>query len=184
NSTIDMSVNIGKASLPQLFDKESGGSSSAIINISDSLNGRSTGFRTLKNIFDAGNSIGLISRYDAGGNWVPVDGSSIGLSIEKKGQQKYTKTGDVVNFTMNIVYPITTNTDDAVISGLPFVSVPYLDQLSGSATIGIKSSSILSTVGVIPGSDKLKFFGSTGIPLKNSEMSGVSIFVFGSYLSQ
>ncbi|EAO5937140.1 hypothetical protein I0J80_002836 [Salmonella enterica] len=184
NSTIDMSVNIGKASLPQLFDKESGGSSSAIINISDSLNGRSTGFRTLKNIFDAGNSIGLISRYDAGGNWVPVDGSSIGLSIEKKGQQKYTKTGDVVNFTMNIIYPITTNTDDAVISGLPFVSVPYLDQLSGSATIGIKSSSILSTVGVIPGSDKLKFFGSTGIPLKNSEMSGVSIFVFGSYLSQ
>ncbi|BEA22088.1 hypothetical protein VEE13_27380 [Escherichia coli] len=184
NSTVDVSVNITRASLNQLFDSGAGGSASAVINISDSLTGKSSGFRTLKNIFDAGNSIGLLSRYDAGGSWVPIDGSGAGIAILLTGQQKYTKAGEVVHFYMNIIYPVNDNTNDAVISGLPFNSVPFVSQFAGAASIAIKSSSMLSTVGILPGGDKLKFYGTTGAPLTNRDMSGVSVAVFGSYISE
>ncbi|HCL5268732.1 TPA: hypothetical protein N2G33_000826 [Salmonella enterica] len=183
SSSVDLSVDITKASLNQLFDAGAGASTNALVNISNSLTGKSSGFRTLKNIFDAGNSIGLLSRYDAGGNWIPSDGSMAGLSINLVGQQKYTKSGEIVHFSMNIVYPTTVNTNDAVISGLPFPSVAFTSQFAGSASIAIKSSSTLSTIGVLSGSDKIKFYGPTGAALTNANMSGVSLMIFGSYLS-
>lgn len=84
---------------------------------------------------------------------------------------------------MNIRYPITSDTSNAVVSGLQILSSSSMAQFSGSASIAIKSLSSLSSAGVVSGSGNIAFYNSSVGQLKNSDLSGSTITIFGYYFS-
>ncbi|ECT4304057.1 hypothetical protein F2F81_08445, partial [Salmonella enterica] len=144
NGRVRLCVNIPIATLSHLFDVHAGGSTSAWIELINTNTNYSSGLRTLKNIYDSGNSIGVIDKYNSNGTWTPIDGSGASLALTLSGPQRYYKDGNIVHFSMNIRYPITSDTSNAVVSGLQILSSSSMAQFSGSASIAIKSLSSLS----------------------------------------
>lgn len=118
NGRVRLCVNIPIATLSHLFDVHAGGSTSAWIELINTNTNYSSGLRTLKNIYDSGNSIGVIDKYNSNGTWTPIDGSGASLALTLSGPQRYYKDGNIVHFSMNIRYPITSDTSNAVVSGL------------------------------------------------------------------
>ncbi|EKA6751168.1 hypothetical protein OL091_002836, partial [Salmonella enterica] len=149
NGRVRLCVNIPIATLSHLFDVHAGGSTSAWIELINTNTNYSSGLRTLKNIYDSGNSIGVIDKYNSNGTWTPIDGSGASLALTLSGPQRYYKDGNIVHFSMNIRYPITSDTSNAVVSGLQILSSSSMAQFSGSASIAIKSLSSLSSAGVV-----------------------------------
>ncbi|EKD8769898.1 hypothetical protein OS227_003505, partial [Salmonella enterica] len=149
NGRVRLCVNIPIATLSHLFDVHAGGSTSAWIELINTNTNYSSGLRTLKNIYDSGNSIGVIDKYNSNGTWTPIDGSGASLALTLSGPQRYYKDGNIVHFSMNIRYPITSDTSNAVVSGLQILSSSSMAQFSGSASIAIKSLSSLSSSGVV-----------------------------------
>ncbi|EIK3604398.1 hypothetical protein LJ198_002616, partial [Salmonella enterica] len=141
NGRVRLCVNIPIATLSHLFDVHAGGSTSAWIELINTNTNYSSGLRTLKNIYDSGNSIGVIDKYNSNGTWTPIDGSGASLALTLSGPQRYYKDGNIVHFSMNIRYPITSDTSNAVVSGLQILSSSSMAQFSGSASIAIKSLS-------------------------------------------
>ncbi|MMY10022.1 hypothetical protein EGA02_19045, partial [Salmonella enterica] len=157
NGRVRLCVNIPIATLSHLFDVHAGGSTSAWIELINTNTNYSSGLRTLKNIYDSGNSIGVIDKYNSNGTWTPIDGSGASLALTLSGPQRYYKDGNIVHFSMNIRYPITSDTSNAVVSGLQILSSSSMAQFSGSASIAIKSLSSLSSAGVVSGSGNIAF---------------------------
>ncbi|EKJ9455376.1 hypothetical protein PJ148_003247, partial [Salmonella enterica] len=155
NGRVRLCVNIPIATLSHLFDVHAGGSTSAWIELINTNTNYSSGLRTLKNIYDSGNSIGVIDKYNSNGTWTPIDGSGASLALTLSGPQRYYKDGNIVHFSMNIRYPITSDTSNAVVSGLQILSSSSMAQFSGSASIAIKSLSSLSSAGVVSGSGNI-----------------------------
>ncbi|KFC08499.1 tail fiber [Trabulsiella guamensis ATCC 49490] len=182
-SRVKLGINIPVATLSRLFDANAGASTSAWIEIINTETGFSTGMRTLKNLYDAGNSIGLIDHYEEISAWTPVDGSGAGLTITRTGVQRYIRQGNIVFVSLNIAFPATTNTADATISGLPFSGTTLLTNFAGGLTIAQKTISALETVAVIPGTNTIKFFGATGLALKNSDLSSGVLKISGWYFA-
>lgn len=182
-SLMRMRINITVATLSKLFDAGSGANAAAWIEIINSDSGYSTGMRTLKNLYDAGNSIGVIDHYEDIGTWTPTDGSGAGLTIKRTGVQRYYRQGSMVFVSMNIVYPTTTDTTDASISGLPMQATTLLTNSSGALVISQKSVAALDSVVVTPGTNTIKFFGPTGLGMKNADMSGASLKISGWYFA-
>ncbi|EIP7215246.1 hypothetical protein LRT03_003369, partial [Salmonella enterica] len=137
NGRVRLCVNIPIATLSHLFDVHAGGSTSAWIELINTNTNYSSGLRTLKNIYDSGNSIGVIDKYNSNGTWTPIDGSGASLALTLSGPQRYYKDGNIVHFSMNIRYPITSDTSNAVVSGLQILSSSSMAQFSGSASIAI-----------------------------------------------
>lgn len=183
NGRVRLCVNIPIATLSHLFDVHAGGSTSAWIELINTNTNYSSGLRTLKNIYDSGNSIGVIDKYNSNGTWTPIDGSGASLALTLSGPQRYYKDGNIVHFSMNIRYPITSDTSNAVVSGLQILSSSSMAQFSGSASIAIKSLSSLSSAGVVSGSGNIAFYNSSVGQLKNSDLSGSTITIFGYYFS-
>ncbi len=183
NGRVKLGININIAKLYHLFDIHAGSCDSAWIELIDTNTNYSSGLRSLKNIYDSGNSIGVINKFNSNGEWIPTDGSGASLVFTLTGPQRYQKEGNIVHFSLNILYPTTSNTSKAIISGLPFFSSSSMAQLSGSASIAIKSLSSLSSAGVISGSGNICFFNPSGAQLKNSDLSGSTINLFGYYFS-
>lgn len=156
-SRVKIGVNIPVATLRQLFDANAGASTSAWLELINTEIGFDSGLRTLKSLYDAGNSIGVIDHYEDVGTWVPADGSGAGLSITRTGVQRYYRQGSMVFLSMNIVFPSTTNASDATISGLAMAATSLLTNSAGALAIAQKSSSGLDSVAVIPGSNTIKF---------------------------
>ncbi|EAV2657682.1 hypothetical protein EZK26_10405, partial [Salmonella enterica] len=177
NGRVRLGVNIPIATLSHLFDVHAGGSTSAWIELINTNTNYSSGLRTLKNIYDSGNSIGVIDKYNSNGTWTPIDGSGASLALTLSGPQRYYKEGNIVHFSMNIRYPITSDTSNAVVSGLQILSSSSMAQFSGSASIAIKSLSSLSSAGVVSGSGNIVFYNSSGGQLKNSDLSGSTITI-------
>ncbi|EAU3787744.1 hypothetical protein IOL99_003858, partial [Salmonella enterica] len=161
NGRVRLCVNIPIATLSHLFDVHAGGSTSAWIELINTNTNYSSGLRTLKNIYDSGNSIGVIDKYNSNGTWTPIDGSGASLALTLSGPQRYYKDGNIVHFSMNIRYPITSDTSNAVVSGLQILSSSSMAQFSGSASIAIKSLSSLSSAGVVSGSGNIAFYNSS-----------------------
>ena len=180
-SRVKIGLNIPAATLSRLFDVHAGGSTKSWIEIINTETGFSSGMRTLRNLYNAGNSIGVIDHYEETDTWVPVDGSGAALTITKTGAQRYIRQGNMVFISMNIVFPATTDTADATISGLPFVGSSLLTNSSGALCFSQKTIATLDTAVVVPGTNTVKFFSSTGAVMRNTDMSGASIKLAGWY---
>ncbi|EKK8100392.1 hypothetical protein PPP74_003076, partial [Salmonella enterica] len=94
NGRVRLCVNIPIATLSHLFDVHAGGSTSAWIELINTNTNYSSGLRTLKNIYDSGNSIGVIDKYNSNGTWTPIDGSGASLALTLSGPQRYYKDGN------------------------------------------------------------------------------------------
>ncbi|MDI7660638.1 glycosyl hydrolase family 28-related protein [Cronobacter universalis] len=182
-SRVKLDVNIPVATLSQLFDVNAGSSTSAWLELTNTESGFTSGMRTLKNLYDAGNSIGVIDHYEDVSSWTPVDGSGASLAITRTGVQRYIRQGNMVFVSLNISFPATTSTADATIAGLPFLGTSLLTNFSGGLTIAQKSISSLESVAVIPGTNTIKFFGSTGAALKNADLSSAVLKISGWYFA-
>lgn len=182
-SRIKLGINITVATLSQLFDANAGANTSAWLEIINTETGLSSGLRTLKNLYDAGNSIGVIDHYEEISTSTPTDGSGAALSITRTGVQRYIRQGSMVFVSLNIVYPTTTSTAEATISGLPFTGTPLLTNSSGALVMGQKSIASLDSAAIVTGTSTIKFFNGTGVALKNSDLSSASLKISGWYFA-
>ncbi|MDC7910390.1 hypothetical protein [Escherichia coli] len=166
----DIKLNFTNATLAGVCDANAGASLLSLANIKNVETGKLTGYRTLKNLLDAGNGVGLTRRYDAQGTWTPTDVSGASLSLTINGGQSYTRNGDVVVCTIDVTYPATSDTLVAAIGGLPFTSSTS-SNMSGALCISFTGVSTLQRGGVAPNGKVIRLYtNSTNIT--NASMTG------------
>ena len=69
------------------------------------------------------------------GTWTPTDGSGAGLSFTVAADARYTKIGRMVQCCAQITYPVTANTAQAQIGGLPFTNAVLTGAGYGAFTV-------------------------------------------------
>lgn len=121
----------------------------------------------------AGMTSELLDDYEEG-TWTPSDSSGAGL-VFTVSDNKYTKTGRVVNCSALITFPTTESALNAQISGLPFVCGNYtLGQLVGF--FGVSGSvSVAATL------SDLYLRDLTGVSLTNATLSTKDVAITISY---
>ncbi|WP_231362047.1 hypothetical protein [Escherichia coli] len=166
----DIKLNFTNATLAGVCDANAGASLLSLANIKNVETGKLTGYRTLKNLLDAGNGVGLTRRYDAQGTWTPTDVSGASLSLTINGGQSYTRNGDVVVCTIDVTYPATSDNLAAAIGGLPFTS-SNSSNMSGALSISFTGVSTLQRGGGAPNGKVIRLYtNSTNIT--NASMTG------------
>ena len=119
-----------------------------------------------------------LSDYEEG-TWTAT-GNGITLASQ---ESLYVKVGNIVHIGSKIVFPTTSNTSDALISGLPFASVNSEGARAG-VTVSWQnegSSNGLSFLVSPNAAEGLFYLGSTA--KSNANMSGHTVFIGGTYLS-
>jgi hypothetical protein len=113
-------------------------------------------------------------------NWTPADASGAALTFSVT-EAVYTKTNNQITFTATVAYPTTVNTNNAIISGLPYnasakVSIPV---------IALSLSPHKQVIGLLNSSTKLinLYNLNTGDPLQNKDLSGGTLTLTQTYLS-
>ena len=82
----------------------------------------------------AGMTSELLDDYEEG-TWTPTDGSGAGLSFTVAADARYTKIGRMVQCCAQITYPVTANTAQAQIGGLPFTNAVLTGAGYGAFTV-------------------------------------------------
>lgn len=177
----DIKLNFTIATLAGVCDANAGASVLSMANITNSETGKTTGYRTLKNLLDGGNGVGLTRRYDAQGTWTPTDVSGASLAFTLNGAQTYTRNGDVVVCSIDISYPNTADTSAAAIGGLPFTSSNNAN-MTGALTIGFSGESTLARGGVNGNGKVLRLYNTTAV-ITNATLTGDRIQGLITYLA-
>jgi hypothetical protein len=109
------------------------------------------------------------------GNFTITDQSGAGLTFST-GAGKYTKVGRVVTYTGTVVYPVTANTNAAIISRPPFVNVEE-SPVSIMSNVGSAIQAYVISTGI-------NFFPvGSFTPSTNANLSGKTIYVSGVYMT-
>lgn len=169
-SMFDIKLNFTIATLAGVCNNNAGVSVLSMANITNSETGKTTGYRTLKNLLDGGNNVGLTRRYDAHGAWTPVDASGASLALTLNGEQTYTRNGDVVVCSIDVSYPNTADNSLAIIGGLPFTSSKTAI-MAGALLIGFTGESTLARGGVLSNSNAIRLY-STNAAITNATLTG------------
>lgn len=184
-SRIRLDIDIPTATPAALFDANAGASTLAMMEITNTATGYSTGLRKLSDLYNAGNNDAIISGYDGAGTWTPADSSGAGLTLTTIGSgQRYERNRNVVTAVMNITFPTTADTSTAVISGLPFTSAATGGgTLSGGGKIMFSNATTLGQIAVRPGTTNVVFYTSAGVAIKNSDLSGKTLSLLIEYIA-
>lgn len=178
-SKFEVEINSALASLAGVVDVA--GVTTALLDLSLSDDGfKSSGLRTLANIYASGNQVGICSNQQAEGTWTPVDGSGAGLTFSAASGY-YIRNGREITATFRLDYPATDDTADAIIAGLPFVSLNL--PVAGTLSIGFKSAPALYCGLVRPNTSSVSLFASNSATIKNNGMSGSSLLGVVTYLA-
>jgi hypothetical protein len=111
------------------------------------------------------------------GTWTPTDGSGAGLSLSTNANANYTKIGNLVTVTAFIIYPTTSNTANAILDGLPFLS-----SNTGYAAGGLfNNSGVNLTTFINANTTQLNYRTNTNSNVTNASMSGKFISFSISY---
>jgi len=107
------------------------------------------GINFTANTAAAGMTSQLLNWYEEG-TWTPTDNSGAGLTFDIR-YAKYTRVGRAVHIVVYMVWPVTTNTANAALAGLPFTNVTNgfasLSVSSGCGTaIGAQVNSAATTI--------------------------------------
>jgi hypothetical protein len=119
----------------------------------------------------------LLADYEEG-TWTPVDGSGAGLTITVN-DAYYTKVGRLVNFYLDVTYPITVDGAQASLSGLPFVP-----SVTGGGSLGFQTIAFSTQlfVNVFAGGPTVRILKNTSGSLVNSELSTHRFQITGQYI--
>jgi hypothetical protein len=129
----------------------------------------------LYNQIDAG--LAPVSAAPVYGTWTPIDGSGATLTFNVLGG-RYCKIDKQVTIWCDLVYPVTADTRDAVIAGLPFANAgPNIAgfTLGYGPQILIFLGNTLTYVALVS--------ASTLATTKNNTLSGARLMFQGSYLT-
>jgi len=109
------------------------------------------------------------------GNFTITDQSGAGLTFST-GAGKYTKVGRLVTYTGTVVYPVTANTNAAIISRPPFVNTEE-SPVSIMSNVGSAIQAYVISTGI-------NFFPvGSFTPSTNANLSGKTIYVSGCYMT-
>ena len=108
---------------------------------------------------------GVISAIDS-------SGASLGLTVNAS---SYYAIGSLVFITLDVTYPVTTNTLNASIGGLPFANISVRSALSQMTGFGLEW--LIPSGGTVMN----PYILSTGIPATNLNLSGLTIVISGCY---
>ncbi|KFC12272.1 phage tail fiber protein [Trabulsiella guamensis ATCC 49490] len=177
----DIKLNFTVATVTGVCDSNSGASVLSFADITNSETGKTTGYRTLKNMLEGGNGVGLTTRYDAQGTWVPTDVSGATLTLTLNGPQTYVRNGNVVVCTIDVSYPATADASAAAIGGLPFNSATT-GNMVGAMMIGFTGEGALSRGGVNSNGKILRLYTASA-PITNATLNGDRIQGVITYLA-
>jgi len=119
----------------------------------------------------------LLDDYEEG-VWTPADNSGGGLSFTVTAAA-YTKIGRTVFASFDITYPVTSDTNYAGLTGLPFVS-----KNSGTVAIAVTNSSTLTYAQTGASDDVIiTLYDNTGGLIQNNTLSGKVIRATAIYYS-
>lgn len=170
------------ATIAGIMDANAGSASNAYLELVLADQGfKTSGLRTLKNIYDAGNSVAVCFNEAAEGTWTPIDASTGGLTLAVVGTPTYVRRGRLVTATFAVTYPTTTHTGDAIIGGLPFAADTIT--MAGSLTIGFTNESTLNAGYVAGGSTSIILSTASGPSVQNAALSGDTIYGTVTYLA-
>lgn len=177
-------IDSAKSSLAGLMDANSGLSTDAMLEVALFDNKyRSTGLKTLKSLYDRGNSVQLCQGDPTAeeGEWTPVDASGAGLSLTiQSGTARYVKNGNWITAKAHITYPTNSNGVTALIGGLPESAI-NLGSFAGGGAIGYTTEAALANIYVVGATKTILPSTSTGTPLTNSTMSGDVVMLSVTY---
>jgi hypothetical protein len=121
----------------------------------------------------AGMTSQLLNWYEEG-TFTPVDGSGASLVITVT-YARYTRIGRILTYEINLQYPTTTNTNSAIISGLPYNSAT---NTNGKI---IYTTASVSTVTYLSGSGANIYILTPGANVTNAAISGQLFVIQGTY---
>lgn len=160
-------------------------------NVVNLLNNLDSGTTTWDNVNATASSLGVatatsialnggtvLGNYQEG-TWTPTDGSGAGLSFTVD-SATYTRIGRVVFITFFIVYPSTSNGNNAIVAGLPFT-------VNGANVYGTMANVSLSTSNNLlarfeSGSTHITFAKQDGTQLTNANISTLQVIMSGFYI--
>lgn len=112
--------------------------------------------------------------------WVPLDTSGAALSFSFV-NGRYTKIADRMQADACLVYPTTTNTSAAKISGFPYDAANGSYAQQGSLSYHSLPSGATCYCAMNPNTKTASFYDTAGNPLTNAQMSGASLRISMSY---
>tara|TARA_Y100000004_G_scaffold140869_1_gene160122 strand:- start:297 stop:1055 length:759 start_codon:yes stop_codon:yes gene_type:complete len=122
-----------------------------------------------------------LSDYEEG-TWTPVDVSPASLSITVQ-SAFYRKIGSLVAVQAYVVYPTTSNTNNATLGGLPFAGISGAGSYGAFAVGYSDYSTMFQILKLASGSTTLDFRVAGGQNVLNSNFSAKSIIFSGVYVS-
>ena len=124
----------------------------------------------------------LFADYEEG-TWTPTDASGAGLTFSTA-TGTYTKIGRMVQFTINIVYPTTADTNPAKIGSFPF---SFANANSARANSVASYSTYSVAIGLLndgSGQTTSRFYTATGgASVTNANLSTATIYLSGTYVT-
>ena len=116
------------------------------------------------------------------GTWTPADASPASLSITVQ-SAFYRKVGSLVAVQAYIIYPTTSNTNNATLGGLPFAGIGGAGSY-GAFAVGFSDySTMFQILRLASSSTTMDFRVAGGQNVLNSNFSGKSIIFSGVYVS-
>ncbi|AIM51496.1 tailspike domain protein [Dickeya phage phiDP10.3] len=106
------------------------------------------------------------------GVFEPADASGLSATLTTIGAQKYIRDGNTVTVWLNVLYPTTSDTRLAVISGLPSIGLP---EITYSGICPVLNDSIIGLAVVKGGENLIRFLTQTGTDVTNADISGKNI---------
>lgn len=175
--SLELDVDMPKASITNLFDANiaasSARASSAMLRLTNSVNGETTGWRSFRDLFLAGNTPALCMKSkEEVGTFIPTDASGLAAAITLVGTQRYIKDNNTITLWLNFTFPTTTDNRPAAISGLPATGLAGITNAGISAAMGLPAGSL----GIVKGGQALvRFVDSSGAAITNAMLSGKTI---------
>lgn len=120
----------------------------------------------------------LLTAYSAG-SWTPIDSSGASLSFSTA-LGSYTRIGNIVIATGEVIYPVTANGSAAIIGGLPFLSNAAAQNRSG--IVSYTTVATLSNCLVNTNATTFQLYTTTGGNVTNATMSSSTNFFLLIYL--
>jgi hypothetical protein len=128
----------------------------------------------------ASSDVNTLDDYEEG-TWTPTDGSGAGLTFATAAGY-YTKIGRVVQFSIQVVYPTTADTNNAKIGSFPF-AFANANAARGNSVPSYSTYSVaIGLLNDTGGATAARFYTANGgANVTNVNLSGATIYLSGTY---
>lgn len=117
------------------------------------------------------------------GTWNPVDNSGAALAFTTA-YGNFTKIGRMVFAVCRLTFPTTANGSATSIGGLPYARRAAGGQITEGSALRYTDFGSMMTAAGNPGATTFTFFGLNGSPLTNANLSGKTVDILITYMSE